>query len=90
LPPFYRRLLALLARRGLRRRLGETPAELATRAAASLPERAAGRVRDLTDIYYRVRFEGETSGAAVRRLAARLLGDLRRDLRGYARGTRMP
>ncbi len=84
LPGFYRRLLWLLARRGLQRRPGETPGELARRAAGRFPARAAGRVRDLTDLYYRVRFEGLDQGAGVRRLARRLLGDLRRDLRGFS------
>ncbi|MFQ5670652.1 MAG: transglutaminaseTgpA domain-containing protein [Acidobacteriota bacterium] len=80
LPAFYRRLLAFLSRRDLRRRPGETAAELARRAAEVLPGVAAVRVRDLTDLYYRVRFDGFTTEREVRSLARHLLEDLRRGI----------
>jgi uncharacterized protein (DUF58 family) len=82
MPPFYGRLLRWLSRRGMARRPGETPAELADRAAATLPAAAAQRVRDLTDLYYRVRYDGG-GGAPARRLARRLLADLRRGKPGH-------
>jgi hypothetical protein len=82
MPPFYGRLLRWLSRRGMTRRPGETPAELADRAAATLPAAAAQRVRDLTDLYYRVRYDGG-GGAPARRLARRLLADLRRGKPGH-------
>jgi hypothetical protein len=79
-PRFYRRLLGLLARRGFLRRPGETPDELAVRAGAVLPARAAGRVRDLTGLYYRLRFDRGSDAGGLEILAWRLLRDLRREL----------
>jgi transglutaminase-like putative cysteine protease/uncharacterized protein (DUF58 family) len=80
-PRFYRRLLGLLARRGFLRRPGETPEELAVRAGATLPARAADRVRDLTGLYYRVRFDRGGHESGLETLARRLLRDLRQELR---------
>lgn len=74
MPPFYARLLRWLKRRGLELRPGETPGELAARAAGVLPAAAAARVRDLTDLYYRVRYDGG-DGRAARRLMADLVKD---------------
>jgi len=74
MPPFYARLLRWLKRRDLELRPGETPGELAARAAGVLPAAAAARVRDLTDLYYRVRYDGG-DGRAARRLMADLVKD---------------
>ena len=54
LPGFYRRLLDRLSRSGLARDEAETPAELASRAAAVLPAAQAARVRQLTELPYKV------------------------------------
>jgi len=75
-PPFYARLLRWLKGRGLELRPGETPGELASRAAGVLPAAAATRVRDLTDLYYQVRYDGGDG-----RAARRLMADLRRGSR---------
>jgi transglutaminase-like putative cysteine protease/uncharacterized protein (DUF58 family) len=80
-PRFYRQLLGLLAHRGFLRRPGETPEELAVRAGAALPERAARRVQDLTSLYYRLRFDWGSDEAGLEILARRLLRDLRHELR---------
>lgn len=58
---FYRRFEALLARRGLVRRSGQTQLELAQAAAAILPDAPGGQpagllARRLVDVFYRVRF----------------------------------
>ncbi|MCZ6832747.1 MAG: transglutaminaseTgpA domain-containing protein [Acidobacteria bacterium] len=73
MPPFYARLLRWLKRRDLELRPGETPGELAARATCVLPAAAAVRVRKLTDLYYRVRYDGGDG-----RAAHRLMADLRR------------
>lgn len=59
--PFYRRFEAILARRGIVRRAGQTQRELAQTAAAAwsaMPDgRAAGQsARRIVDAFYRVRF----------------------------------
>lgn len=80
-PAFYRQLLRWLASRDLTLAQGETPGELAARAAGVLPGPAAARVRELTDLYYRVRYDhAGDSGSRVQ--ARRLLADLRRTGRG--------
>jgi transglutaminase-like putative cysteine protease len=58
---FYRRFEAILARRGLVRRSGQTQLELAQAAAAALPNASNGPsagllARRVVDAYYRVRF----------------------------------
>jgi hypothetical protein len=73
MPPFYARLLRWLKRCDLELRPGETPGELAARATCVLPAAAAVRVRELTDLYYRVRYDGGDG-----RAAHRLMADLRR------------
>jgi transglutaminase-like putative cysteine protease/uncharacterized protein (DUF58 family) len=75
-PEFYRKLLALLARRGVLREAQETPAELAVRAAKTLPPVSSTQLRQLTDLYYRVRFDEGTTERQVRRLADALLSEL--------------
>ena len=62
-----------LKRRGLELRPGETPGELAARATGVLPAAAAARVGELTELYYRVRYDGGDG-----RAARRLMADLRR------------
>lgn len=76
LPRFYARLLEHLAARGLGRRPGETARELADRARSSLTPLAADRVRQLTDLYYRVRFDPATGRREADRLARALLNDV--------------
>ncbi|MFQ5720564.1 MAG: transglutaminaseTgpA domain-containing protein [Acidobacteriota bacterium] len=80
-PLFYRRLLRVLARSGLRRREGETPAEFAHRSAPRLTARAGARLRDVTDLYYRLRFDRTADLRHGARLGRRLLADIRRELR---------
>ncbi len=80
-PAFYQNVLELLARQGLLRRTGETPAELATRAESVLTRRAADRLRELTRLYYRVRFDSSTDAREVHRIARALIGDIRSGLR---------
>jgi hypothetical protein len=72
-PAFYRRVLGRLARRGFDRRPGETPRELAHRAVQSLAPCEAEAVVELTELYYRTRFDPSASSAELRRRARRLL-----------------
>jgi hypothetical protein len=81
LPSFYSAALELLSKRGLSRRDGETPAELAERAERLMTRRSADRLRELTRLYYRVRFDGVTSEREVSRIARALVGDVRTGLR---------
>ena len=81
LPVFYASALELLAKRGLSRRDGETPAELAERAKHLMTRRSADRLRELTRLYYRVRYDGVTSEQEVSRIARALVGDVRTGLR---------
>jgi hypothetical protein len=80
LPSFYAEALELLSKRGLSRRDGETPAELAERAGRLLTGRSADRLRELTRLYYRVRYDGVTSERQVARIARALVGDVRTGL----------
>jgi len=82
LPTFYASALQLLSKRGLSRREGETPAELAERAERLMTRRSADRLRELTRLYYRVRYDGVTSERQVTRIARALVGDVRAGLRG--------
>jgi len=77
-PRFYRRLQSYLARNGVTQRPDETAEEVARRAAVRLPVQVADRVRRLTELYYRVRFDPRTSESDVERSAARLLSELER------------
>jgi len=77
-PVFYRRLQSYLARNGVTQRPDETAEEVARRAADRLPVQVADRVRRLTELYYRVRFDPETSESDVQRSAAALLSELQR------------
>jgi transglutaminase-like putative cysteine protease len=79
-PAFYETVLQLLARQGLSRRAGETPVELAARAESVLTRRAADRLRELTRLYYRVRFDSSTDVRQVHRIARALLSDIRNGL----------
>jgi uncharacterized protein (DUF58 family) len=81
LPSFYSAALELLSKRGISRRDGETPAELAERAERLMTRRSADRLRELTRLYYRVRFDGVTSEREVSRIARALVGDVRTGLR---------
>lgn len=56
--PFYEQALTLLGRHGMRKREGQTAAEFAAQAAPRLNGGAAC-LRELTSLYYRVRFGGE-------------------------------
>jgi hypothetical protein len=71
----------VLARRGLERRAGETPAEFARRVAHRLPAEAAGPVERITDLYYRARYDAATREGDVGPLAATLLAELHAGLR---------
>jgi uncharacterized protein (DUF58 family) len=79
-PAFYQNVLEFLARQGLSRRAGETPAELATRAEPVLTRHAADRLREVTRLYYRVRFDSSTDAREVHRIARALLGDIQNGL----------
>ena len=80
-PAFYENVLELLARQGLSRSAGETPAELAARAESVLTRRAADRLREVTRLYYRVRFDSSTDAREVNGIARALLGDIQNGLR---------
>jgi len=75
-PEFYRQLLESLARHGVTRRGEETPAELAARVGKQLTPLGSTRVRQLTELYYRVRFDAATTERQVRPLAESLLAQL--------------
>jgi transglutaminase-like putative cysteine protease/uncharacterized protein (DUF58 family) len=77
-PAFYRQATDLLARRGLLRRPGETPAEFARRTGDTLGALGAEPLAELTRLYYRVRFDDRTSERSVAATARSLVGDVRR------------
>jgi hypothetical protein len=79
-PAFYLTLLELLESRDVRRAPHETAAELAERTESFLGPRGLERVRDLTQLYYRVRFDGSTAERSVRRIARALLDDVRQEM----------
>lgn len=79
-PGFYLQLLELLRARGLTRRPAETAAELQARAGALLGPRGGERLRELTRLYHRVRFDGATAEHSVGRIARALLDDVREEL----------
>ncbi len=86
-PPFYRRALRLLARRGLRPRVDETAREFAGRVGVVVPADAAGFTR-LTAAYETVRF-GATALAPEERAAIDVcLGALARRRRAPTIGLR--
>jgi transglutaminase-like putative cysteine protease len=78
LPRFYRDLLRHLSKRGFERRGSETPAEMAARTEGDMPAPAARCVRQLTDLYYRVRFDEATTERDVGAMARTLLAELER------------
>jgi transglutaminase-like putative cysteine protease len=80
-PPFYGKIVGLLARRGLTREPGETPNEFAARAGNRLTPRGADRLQQVTQLYYRVRFDSSTQLRDVSAIARALLGDVRSELR---------
>jgi hypothetical protein len=62
-PAFYRRLLKLLQRRGIRQRPEQTAQEFLLEAAAKLGL-PAGAVNDLAGLLYRIRWGGQAASAA--------------------------
>jgi len=80
-PSFYTQFLALLDSRGLRRQPNETAGELLERARSRVGPRGAERMRELTRLYYGVRFDSAAGGAPVHRIARALLDDVRAELR---------
>ncbi|MFQ5767629.1 MAG: DUF4129 domain-containing protein, partial [Acidobacteriota bacterium] len=81
-PAFYVRFLFLLRRAGLVRGRGETPLEFSGRAAACLPAPAGRRIREITQLYYLIRFD---PAAGLEKESRRLAGLLLRDLRSCLR-----
>jgi hypothetical protein len=61
--PFYNRVLRLLARRGYRRRPGQTPGELAGEVARRCG-RSGEALLELTRLYYAARFGGRPADPA--------------------------
>jgi len=67
---FYQQMLAILSRRGVVKSPDQTPIEFADLQDSPL-------VRQITDIYNRVRFGGETLDFAELRRVSRMLSELR-------------
>jgi hypothetical protein len=67
-------MLSILSRRGAKKKPDQTPIEFADSQDSSL-------VREITDIYNRVRFGGETLDENEARKVGRLLSDLRRSIK---------
>jgi len=84
---FYSRLESLLARHGLRRATGQTPREFAVEIGGQLADHPAGQGAAslpcrLVDIFYRIRFGGQTLDAEEVRAANRAVAELERALSG--------
>jgi hypothetical protein len=71
---FYQQMLSILSRRGVMKRPDQTPIEFAEMQGSIL-------VRDITDIYNRVRFGGDTLDEREARRVGRLLSELKRSIK---------
>jgi transglutaminase-like putative cysteine protease len=77
---FYQQMLSILSRRGAKKRPDQTPVEFADSQDSSL-------VREITDVYNRVRFGGETLDENEARNVGRLLAELKRSTKKKRRGS---
>ena len=73
-------MLSILSRRGAKKRPDQTPVEFADSQDSSL-------VREITDVYNRVRFGGETLDENEARNVGRLLAELKRSTKKKRRGS---
>jgi transglutaminase-like putative cysteine protease len=80
---FYQQMLSIMSRRGAVRRPDQTPIEFADLQDSPL-------VRQITDIYNRVRFGGETLDEGQARQVARLLAELRASSRRKKKPSHVP
>jgi hypothetical protein len=71
---FYQQMLSIMSKRGAKKRSDQTPIEFADSQESSL-------VRDITDIYNRVRFGAEMLNENEARNVGRLLSELKRSIK---------